>query len=96
MILIPIGSTPIAADDPLDHYEPPEPEPIKRPSRPAVVAILVLLAGVLTLFFPQFLGIGGTTAVVLGVLGIASGVGLLLLRLREDPPDGEEDDGAVV
>ncbi|PRZ41374.1 hypothetical protein CLV47_110102 [Antricoccus suffuscus] len=86
-----------AADDPLDHYEPPEPDPIKRPSRPAIVAILVLLAGVLMLFFPQVLGIGGTTAVVLGVLGITSGVGLLLLRLREDPPDGEEDDdGAVV
>lgn len=86
-----------AADDPLDHYQPPEPDPIKRPSRPAVVAILVLLAGVLVLFFPQILDIGGTTAVVLGVLGITSGVGLLLLRLREDPPDGDnDDDGAVV
>ena len=86
-----------AADDPLDHYQPPEPDPIKRPSRPAVVAILVLLAGVLMLFFPQILSIGGTTAVVLGVLGITSGVGLLLLRLREDPPDGEnDDDGAIV
>lgn len=85
-----------AADDPLDHYDPPEPAPIKRPSRPAIVAILVLLAGVLTLFFPQFIGIGGTTAVVLGVVGITAGVGLLLLRLKEDPPEGEEDDGAVV
>ena len=82
------------ADDPLDHYEPPDPGPIRAPSRQAVVAILVLIAGAIVLFFPHALGFGSTTSVVLGVLGITGGVGMLLMRLKEDPPD--DDDGAIV
>lgn len=85
-----------AADDPLDHYIPPEPGAVRAPSRSAIVAILVLALGVFLLFFPDVLGMGGNLSVVFGVIGITAGVGLLLLRLKELTPEDEGEDGAVV
>lgn len=85
-----------AADDPLDHYTPPEPSAVRAPSRSAVVASLVLALGVFLLFFPDTLGMGGNLSIVLGVFGITAGVGLLLLRLKDVTPEDEGEDGAVV
>ncbi|GAB3302533.1 hypothetical protein EK0264_02010 [Epidermidibacterium keratini] len=82
-------------EDEDDHYEPPPPQPLPRLSNRSWLAISVLAAGCVLLFFPTLLGFGGTSAVVGGVALITIGVGLLLVQLR-DGPDDPTDDGARI
>lgn len=91
----PTGPIGPAADDPAEHYNPPDPPPWRAPSRQAQLGILVLLLGAVLLFFPDLIGLSGQVSVFLGVVGIAGGVGLLVLRLHKGDRD-DDDDGAVV
>ncbi len=87
----------LASDDDDEHYVPPPPPPIPRPSKEALGALLVLAAGALLLVAPSVLGIDTRTGFILGVIGIVTGVGLLVWRIRADRPDDDaDDDGAVV
>lgn len=79
-----------------EHFEPPPPPPIPRPSRYALLALAILAFGALLLVAPQVLGLSGDGVFAVSVLAIASGVGLLVWRLKEDRDDDGPDDGAVV
>lgn len=85
-----------APDDPEDHFQPPPPPPIPFPAPGTLGAVLMLALGALLLVAPSVLGIGTDAGFVLGVLGIVSGVGMLVWRVRERPDDGDDDNGAIV
>jgi hypothetical protein len=76
------------------HYVPPVPPPLPRLSRPALVAVVVLLISIGLLVFGTALALGGEFALILGVCGVLVSGGILFTRLRRDRPD--DDDGAVL
>lgn len=84
-------------DEAAETYTPPPPPPVPRPSGPAVVGLLLIIAGVALFLKPEFLGLGDA-GVVIGAGVVLGGVAMLIWRLRpgdeEDPYDPE--DGAVV
>ncbi len=80
-------------------YTPPPPPPLPRLSREATVALIVLGAGVVLLFWPGLIGIDQELSMILGACGIIGGFIGLVLRLRDGTEEDEEidpDDGAVV
>ncbi|MDQ3505059.1 MAG: hypothetical protein M3446_05045 [Actinomycetota bacterium] len=79
-----------------EHYEPPPPPPLPVLSRAAAYALVLLTGGALLLIAPGVLGLGADLGFVLGVVGIASGVGMLVWRMREGPQFEDPDDGAIV
>ena len=80
---------------PEEHYEPPPPPPIRPPAPASLYAVLLIAAGALLIIAPQVIGLSGDTALVLGVVGVAAGVAVLVSRMRERSAD-DGDDGAVV
>ena len=89
-----------ARPDPLDevehHFVPPPAPPLPRPALPTAMAVLVTLLGVLVLAFGYPLGLPADLPLPLGVVLVLFGSGLLVLRLRPEPRDDSDDDGAVV
>lgn len=85
---------PAEADE--EHYEPPPPPPLPVLSRAAAYALVLLTGGALLLVAPGLIGLSGQVGFVLGVFGIAGGVGMLIWQMREDPDDDDPDDGAIV
>lgn len=85
----------LAAEDVEEHYEPPPPPPLPILSRPAAYALLLIAAGAVLLIAPAVLGLATDVGFILGVLGVASGVGMLIYRMRESAQD-DDDDGAIV
>ncbi|RZQ63187.1 hypothetical protein [Amycolatopsis suaedae] len=84
-------------DDPDDHYVPPEPPPLPRPRKGAFVVLLFLVLGLLLLIAPSVIGLAAAIATPLGLLALAAGIALLLLRVKQGPPDGADpDNGAQV
>lgn len=87
-------------EDPADddeHYIPPEPPPLPRPRRGAFVVLLFFVLGLLLLIAPTLLGLSEAVGLPLGMLALATGIGLLLLRVRHGPPEGSDpDNGAQV
>ncbi|GAA1301393.1 hypothetical protein ACQPZA_10565 [Pseudonocardia xinjiangensis] len=86
-----------AADD--EHFIPPEPPPLPRLGPPALVGLVLLALGLVLIIAPGWVGVPLAYGLPLGLLGLAAGLGWLVLRLWPDPPgDGEDDgdDGAVV
>ncbi|MGI8627611.1 MAG: hypothetical protein ACR2J5_13755 [Geodermatophilaceae bacterium] len=83
-----------AADE--EHYEPPPPPPLPVLSRSAAYALVLLTGGALLLIAPGVLGLSSNLGFVFGVLGIASGVAMLVWRMREGPQFEDPDDGAIV
>ncbi|WP_007025687.1 hypothetical protein [Saccharomonospora iraqiensis] len=87
-------------DDPADddeHFVPPEPPPLPRPRKGAFVVLLFFVVGILLLAAPGVFGLGGSLGLPLGLLAVASGIALALLRVRQGPPDGADpDNGAQV
>jgi hypothetical protein len=77
-------------------YVPPEPPPLPWPSLQAVGGVLCVLGGLLLLARPDITPLGTDPARLSGFLVFVLGVWLLISRLRDDPADGERDDGAVV
>lgn len=90
------GADPADADDD-EHYVPPEPPPLPKPRKGAFIVGLFLLLGLLLLIFPTVFGISGEVGMPLGMLALATGIALLLLRVKQGPPDGSDpDSGAQV
>ncbi|WP_370942918.1 hypothetical protein AB5J62_28055 [Amycolatopsis sp. cg5] len=80
-------------DDPADdneHYVPPEPPPLPRPRKGAFIVLLFFVIGLVLLIWPNVLGLGTTLATPLGILSLATAIALLLLRVRQGPPDGAD------
>ncbi|MDQ3734242.1 MAG: hypothetical protein M3400_09640 [Actinomycetota bacterium] len=86
-----------AADDAFEeHYEPPPPPPLPILSKAAAYALVLVIGGGLLLVAPSLLGLSRQLGFVFGVLGIASGVAMLIWRMREGPQFEDPDDGAIV
>lgn len=83
--------------NPDDHYLPPPPPPVPHLQRATLYALILIAVGATLLVAPGALDLGADVSFVLGVLGIVTGVGMLVYRMRERPPyDSGPDDGAVV
>jgi hypothetical protein len=88
---------PPATDD--EHFVPPEPPPLPRLGPPALVGLTLIVLGLVLVISPGWLGIADPYGLPLGLVGLAAGLGWLVLRLWPDAPDrgdDEDDDGAVV
>jgi hypothetical protein len=83
------------AEEEEEHYVPPPPPPLPRLSASTIWAMVLLVLSFAVLAFGVALGLPGDLTFPLGVTGVLSGVGLLIMRLRAQPPD-DDDDGAVI
>jgi len=95
-VVRPLGT---AVPDPLDeveHFVPPPAPPVPWPTLPTAMAVLVTLLGVLVLAFGYRMGLPADLPLPLGVVLVLFGSWLLVLRLRPEPRDDSDDDGAVV
>ncbi|MGI8697318.1 MAG: hypothetical protein ACR2JQ_11865 [Mycobacteriales bacterium] len=79
-----------------ERYVPPPPPPFPRPSKEALLALLILAAGTVLLIVPGVIGLDSRTGFTLGVIGIVTGVGMLIWRIKADRDDDDYDDGARV
>jgi hypothetical protein len=83
-------------EDHVEHFVPPPPPPISRPAAPTILAVLVTLFGIALIAFGGPLGLPSDFPLPAGVVMILFGTVLLILRLRPEPRDDSDDDGAVV
>ncbi|WP_232662228.1 hypothetical protein [Pseudonocardia sp. TRM90224] len=86
-----------------DHFVPPEPPPLPKLGPPALVGIVLLVLGLTLVISPTWLGIPSPYGLPLGLLGLAAGLGWLVLRLwpdeqrpGDDDPIDPDDDGAIL
>lgn len=77
-----------------EHYVPPNPPPVPRPSRAVALGMLLVAAAIMLFAFGTDLGLPGELCLFLGVCGILAATALFVMRLREYRD--EDDDGAVV
>lgn len=92
----PLAPTQSPADE---HFVPPEPPPLPPLGPPAFVGLTLIALGLVLVVTPGWLGVADPYGLPLGLVGLAAGLGWLVLRLWPDPPDrGDDgdDDGAVV
>ena len=80
----------------IEHYVPPPAPPLQRPAAPTALALLVTLLGIAVIAFGGALGLPTDFPLPAGVVLILFGTVLLILRLRPEPRDDSDDDGAVV
>jgi hypothetical protein len=83
-----------------EHFVPPEPPPLPRLGPPAMVGLALIGLGLALVTVPGWI-VPEPYGLPLGLVGLASGLGWLVLRLWPDPPsrggdDDGDDDGAVV
>lgn len=80
-----------------EHFVPPEPPPLPRLRRRTVGGLIVLVLGVVLVAVPDVFGLSGQVGLLLGLVAMTSGVGWLVLGLRDGPPrDSGWDDGAAL
>ncbi|HEX2902546.1 MAG TPA: hypothetical protein VHO01_03745 [Jatrophihabitans sp.] len=84
------------AVDPDEHFVPPAAPPVPRPALASVLAVLVTLLGIAVIAFGTSMGLPSDLPLPLGVVLVLFGAGLLALRLRPEPRDESDDDGAIV
>lgn len=76
-----------------EHFIPPEPPPLPRLGPPALVGLVLIAIGIVLVVAPGWLGIADSYGLPLGLVGLAAGLGWLVLRLWPDPSDRSDDDG---
>ena len=82
-----------------EHYIPPEPPPLPRIGPPAAVGLSLIVLGIVLIAAPGWIGVPELYGVPLGLVGIASGLGWLVLRLWPDhsaDDRDDDDDGAIL
>jgi hypothetical protein len=85
------------ADDPHDHYVPPEPPRGPRLDWISRLAWLGLIGGPLLLILAAVLDFGTGRTTTIAVVGFIGGFLTLVIRMKDRlPPDDTPDDGAVV
>jgi hypothetical protein len=77
-----------------DHYVPPNPPPIPRPSAPFVLGLLLVAVAIVLLAFGSELGLAFETRLFIAVVAILSATGVFVVRLRARRDD--DDDGAIL
>lgn len=80
-------------DDPEANYVPPPPPPLPRPSFPAVLGMLMIVAGLTLVVSPGLIDVGETLGRFTGIVGFLAGAAVLVWRLRPDDPEEEEHPG---
>ncbi|HEY2041974.1 MAG TPA: hypothetical protein VGH11_04790 [Jatrophihabitans sp.] len=85
-----------AKDDEVEHFVPPTPPPVPKPTKATAMAVLVTVLGVAVIAFGGMIGLPGNLPLPLGVILVLFGTVMLILRLRPEPWDDSDDDGAVV
>jgi hypothetical protein len=76
-----------------EHFIPPEPPPLPRLGPPALVGLVLIAIGIVLVVAPGWLGIADPYGLPLGLVGLAAGLGWLVLRLWPDASDRSDDDG---
>jgi hypothetical protein len=82
--------------DEVEHFRPPLPPPLPRPALPTAMAAIITLVGIAVIAFGTRMGLPPDLPFPLGVVLVLFGAGMLILRLRPEPRDDSDDDGAVV
>jgi hypothetical protein len=77
-----------------DHYVPPNPPPIPRPSAPFVLGLLLVAIAIVLLAFGSELGMAFETRLFIAVTAILSATAVFVWRLRAGRDD--DDDGAIL
>jgi hypothetical protein len=77
-----------------EHYVPPTPPPLPRPTAPIVLGLLLVVGSIALLAFGDYLDLPFQVALFLAVAGILTATTLFILRLREYRDD--DDDGAIL
>jgi hypothetical protein len=86
-----------AADDPHDHFVPPEPPRGPKLDWPSRLAWLGLLGGPILLILAALLDFGDRRVTGVAVIGFIAGFLTLVIRMKDRlPQDDTPDDGAVV
>jgi hypothetical protein len=78
-----------------DHYVPPEPPPIPKPSPLTILALVLMLIALFLLVAPNVIGLATRVATPIALVSAAVGIGLVVLRIRQNNPPGD-DNGAQV
>jgi hypothetical protein len=78
-----------------EHYEPPPPPPLPVLAPASLYALVLIAVGAVLIIAPGRLGLTLDVGLVLGVAAVASGVAVLVSRMRDRSVD-DGDDGAVV
>ncbi|TCO48095.1 hypothetical protein [Actinocrispum wychmicini] len=80
-----------------DHYVPPEPPPLPKPSALTVVALVLMLIALFLLVAPGVIGLSTPIATPIALISAAVGIGLVVLRIRQNnPPGSDNDNGAQI
>jgi hypothetical protein len=80
-----------------DHYVPPEPPPLPRPSPLTILALVLMLIALFLLVAPNVIGLATRVATPIALISAAVGIGLVVLRIRQNNPPGPgNDNGAQV
>ncbi|HEX7661074.1 MAG TPA: DUF308 domain-containing protein [Pseudonocardiaceae bacterium] len=84
--------------EPEEHYVPPEPPPLPRLRISTIFGLIMMLLGVLLLLAPKVIGLNMAIALPLALVSITSGIGWLMMHIKQGPPSGpdSDDDGAQV
>lgn len=85
-------------DDDGEHFVPPEPPPLPRPTGSMIIVGLFFVLGLVLITAPSVIGMGSVVGTPLGILALAAGLGFLLLHTRDDnrPPGSDPSNGAQV
>ncbi|MBP2331117.1 hypothetical protein JOF56_011502 [Kibdelosporangium banguiense] len=78
-----------------DHYVPPEPPPLPKPSALTILALVLMLIALFLLVAPSVIGLATRVATPIALVSAAVGIGLVVLRIRQNNPPGD-DNGAQV
>jgi hypothetical protein len=79
-----------------DHYVPPEPPPIPKPSPLTILALMLMLIALFLLIAPSVIGLATRIATPIALVSAAAGIGLVVLRIRQNNPPSDDDNGAQV
>jgi hypothetical protein len=90
-----ISPPPPSDADEEEHFVPPPPPPLPRLSATAIGAILIIVLSIFVLSAGAWLGLGIDLTFLAGIGGILLGSGMLVMKLRAQPDD-EDDDGAIL
>jgi hypothetical protein len=85
-------------DDDVEHFVPPDPEPMPPTNPVTKYGWIALIGGLVLLVGPALFGhVLSSGLLTIGILAIIGGFVTLVMRLKDGPPsDSGPDDGAVV
>jgi hypothetical protein len=79
-----------------DHYVPPEPPPLPKPSPLTILALVLMLIALFLLVAPSVIGLATRVATPIALVSAAVGIGLVVLRIRQNNNPPGDDNGAQV